>query len=333
MFRLALAFFALACPSLAGAQAWRHQPSGVSVAALPDGMRLGIETDGRRDGSDVIVQLGGSESEVATLYVYRSAYPSAALWFERTRMAMRANVGAPTAGVAPRSFTLGAAAAPNGLREEIDLPAGGRWRGTAVAIAQYGEWMVKVRITSAADGAADLSGRMDDLIGVLRFPAAAPAAHPLTVPAACGDDNAMRGRARAPSGEDTMMAGIMLTRSHAQARGREGLVADPASWCRDSSGHPAEMISLYRRRDGRAWVALLGDSGLAAGAEAIDDQAMSFVATPAATIFVQMFDSMPAPDPAIEAAIPFAVGRAQGTASVDAATGSQVSVALPEPDA
>ena len=57
---------------------------------------------------------------------------------------------------------------------------------------------------------------------------------------------------------------------------------------------------------------------------------MTFAATPSATIFVQMFDGMPAPDPAIETAAPYAVGRAQGSASVDAATGTQISVAMPE---
>lgn len=330
MFRLLLALVALAAPSLAAAQGWRHQPSGIGLAAaLPDGMRLGGETDHRRDGSDVIVQLG-DEREPATLYVYRSAYPGAAIWFERTRFAMRTNVGAPTTDVAPRSFTLGAATAPNGLREEIDVPGGGNWRATAVAIAQYGEWMVKVRITSSTLDAAGVARRMDALLAALRFPGAVPAAHPLVVPGPCGQANRMNGRARDETGPDTMMAGIMLTQAHREARGQEGLIANPAAWCRDRSGHPENIVSLYRRRDGRAWVALLGDSGLAAGAEAIDAQAMSFAASPSSTVLVQMFDGMPAPDPAIEAAIPYAVGRAQGNASVDAATGSNVSVALPK---
>ena len=176
-------------------------------------MQLGRETDSRRDRSDVIIQLAGSDRELVTLYVYRSAFPGAALWFERTRFAMRANLGAPTDAVAPRSFTLGAGTAPNGLREEIDLPAGGRWRATTVAIAQYGEWMVKARITSSEADAAALARRMDLLLAALRFPAAAPAAHPLTVPTPCTDANAMRGRVRAPSGEDSAMAGLHARRS------------------------------------------------------------------------------------------------------------------------
>lgn len=322
---LALTF---AMPSPASAQAWRHQPSGISLSTLPDGFRVGRENDNRRDGSDVILQLG-SDEEPATLYVYRSAYPGAAIWFERTRLAMRANVGAPTANVAPRSFTLGAATAPNGLREEIEIP-GGRWRATAVAIVQYGEWMVKARLTSSSGDAASVGRRMDALLGALRFPAAAPAARPLVVPAPCGESRDMNGRARARSSEDAVMAGIMLVGVHAQARGRDGLVANPEAWCRATSRHPATLVSLYRRRDGGAWVALISDSGVAAGAEAFDDKAMAFAASPSSTIAMQMFSGVPAPDSTIEAAIPYLVGRAQGMASVDAATGTQVNVAVPE---
>lgn len=330
MFRYWLALtVAFVLPAPAAAQAWRHQQSGISVATVPDGLRVGRATDNRRDGSDVFIQLG-SDDEPVTLYVYRSAYPGAAIWFERTRLAMRTNVGASTSNVAPRSFTLGAATAPNGLREEIDIPEGGRWRATAVAIVQYGEWMVKARLTSRGANAETLRRRMDALLAALRFPATAPAAHPLIVPSACGDANAMRGRGRNRSGEDAVMGGIFLVGLHAEARGREGLVANPAAWCRDTSGHPAELVSLYRRRDGGAWVALISDSGVAAGAEAIDDKAMAFAATPSATIFMQMFSGVPAPDPVIEASIPYLTGRAQGMASVDAATGTQISVAMPD---
>lgn len=330
MLRYLLAFtFALALPAPAAAQAWRHQPSGISIPSLPDSLRIGRETDNRRDGSDVFVQLG-SDDDPVTLYIYRSAYPGAAIWFERTRLAMRTNVGASTSNVAPRSFTLGTATAPNGLREEIDMPQGGRWRATAVAIVQYGEWMVKARLTSRNADAATLGRRMDALLAAMRFPAAVPATHPLIVPGPCGEANAMRGRGRNRSSEDAVMAGIFLVGVHAEARGREGLVANPAAWCRDSSGHPAELVSLYRRRDGRAWVALISDAGIAAGAEAIDDKAMAFAATTSSTIFMQMFDGVPAPDPVIAASIPYLTGRAQGMASVDAATGTQISVAMPE---
>lgn len=330
MLRYWLAFvLAIALPSATWAQAWQHRESGISIPRLPDGFSVGQQNDSRRDGSDVSVQLAGSGDEIVTLYVYRSAFPAAAMWFERTRYAMRANLGVSIDNVAPRSFTLGAATSPNGLREEIDVLGNGRWRATAVAIAQYGEWMVKARITSTMDR-ADVARRMDVLLGALRFPAEAPPARPLLVPAPCGEANSMNGRARRPSTEDTAMASIMLVGVHAEARGREGLVANPADWCRESSRHPAEVISLYRRRDGEAWVALLGDSGLAAGAQSVGDRAFTFAANPSTTTFVQMFSGMPAPDPAIEAAIPVALGRAQGTASVDAATGTQISVAMPE---
>ena len=126
------------------------------------------------------------------------------------------------------------------------------------------------------------------------------------------------------------MAGVFLVGVHTEVRGREGLVANPAAWCRDTSRHPAELVSLYRRRDGGAWVALISDAGIAAGAETIDDKAMAFAATPSATIAMQMFSGVPAPDAVIEASIPYLTGQARGMASVDAATGTQISVGMPD---
>lgn len=323
------AALAVLAPHAALAEGWRHAPSRIAVPDLPEGFQLGATADNRRDGSDVFVQLG-SASEPVTLYVYRSAFPNPALWFERTRRAMNSNVGSDTAAADPRTFTLGQASAPNGLREEVVLAPGGNFRTTAVAIVQYGEWIVKARITSSTLDRDGIRARLDRLLAAVRLPGTVPAPAQLIVPAACGEANRMRGTARAGSGEDNVMAGILLVGVNGQARGREGLVATPAAWCRDTSAHPATLVTLYRRRDGGAWVALLADSGMAIGAETIDNQAMSYAATPSATIFVQMFNGIPAPDPAIESAFPYLVGRARGAASVDAATGSQISVALPE---
>ena len=124
-------------------------------------MRVGEETEfGGAGRYDVVVQLGEA-TEPATLYVYRSAYPNPALWFDRVRTAMNRNVNAGGVQAEPRAITLGGAPAANGLREEFDLPAGGQWRATAVAIVQAGEWIVKARITSATLDRAGVGARMD----------------------------------------------------------------------------------------------------------------------------------------------------------------------------
>lgn len=316
-----LAALAAALPHAAPAEGWRHQPSGVAVTDLPSGLRVGAVTDNRRDGSDVYVQFGQG-NEPVTFYVYRSAFPNPVLWFERTRLAMNTYVGSGSEQAAPRSFTLGDAAAPNGLREDIALPAGGNFRSTAVAMAQYGEWIVKVRITSASLDRAGIARKMDELLAAIRLPGAVPAPLPLTLPALCPDENRMRGRMRPQSGDGAVLAAAALAIAHDQARGRGGLAANPAGWCRERSAFPPRYGTIYRQRDGRAWAALLGDSGLAVSAYPIavadSDGAATFAVTSAMTGLAQLYDHMPAPEAAIEAAIPILAGQVRPAAEIDA---------------
>ncbi len=317
---VAAALFMLA-PDAAFAEGWRHGPSGVSIPDLPDGLGAGRVTDNRGDGSDVFIQLG-RDNEPVTFYVYRSAFPNPALWFERTRLAMNVHVGSGNAGAAPRSFTLGGASAPNGLREEIELAPGNNFRTTAVAIAQYGEWMVKIRITSSSLDRDGIRAKMDRLLAAIRLPGAAPAPAPLVIPGLCPDENRMSGRMRQTSEEGVAVARAALRRAHDQARGRGGLAAEPNAWCRERTSFPLQYGSIYRQRDGRAWTVLLGDSGLAVSAYPIDvpdaDGAATFTATSAATSLARIYDHMPSPDEAIDPAIPMLVGRERPAAQIDA---------------
>src|SRR5687767_7009028 len=92
---------ALAQPSAATSQAagaWLHQGSGITFPARIGDMQRGAQRDLSNGGEyDVILQYG-SGTEPVTLYIYRSAYPNPALWYERTRRAMNANVAAQAPG-------------------------------------------------------------------------------------------------------------------------------------------------------------------------------------------------------------------------------------------
>jgi hypothetical protein len=322
--------FGLACATLAGPAAaqggreWRHEASGVSLPREIGEMRIGQVQDASGGGNwDVIAQLGNGDTPV-TLYVYRSAFPNPALWFERTRLAMNDHVGAGARDAAPRSFTLAGAPAPNGLREEIALPGG---RATGVAIAQIGEWMVKLRITSNRLDVAGVTARMDQLLGALRFARPATSSLPLTVPGPCEGGLPMRGeQVRNVTPELLAGAAVFGVVGDAEARGHSGLAADPASWCRVVATQlPARFGSLYRRRDSTAWVALLGDSGRSASSMASDlpgrAQAYVFASSPASTQIVAVYDTVPDPDAAVPAAIPVVVGQARGLVEVGAERG------------
>lgn len=318
---LALAFAAALSATPAQAQEmWRHRDSGISMPRAIGPMRLSEERDASGGANtDVILQYGYERTPV-TVYVYRSAYPNPALWYERTRLAMNEHVGSGNRDAAPRSFTLGGASAPNGLREEIQLSSG---HSTAIAMAQFGEWMVKARITSATLDRAGISSAMDRLLGAMQFAQAPPAPLPLVVPGPCEGDMRMAGRPITGSGSDEAVAAAAVFGiiGYGEARGIDGLAAHPDQWCRVTSTElPARMGSLYRRRVGNGWVALLGDSGIAAAAVPIDvpgrAQAALFASTTRSTQAVAVYDAMPDPDEAIVLAIPVITGERRGLVEI-----------------
>ena len=216
---------------------------------------------------------------------------------------------------------LGESPGPNGLREEIALPAGGNFRATAVAIVQYGEWVVKVRITSASLDRDGVRARMDRALAAIRLPGPVPAPHPLRVPGFCPDQPALTGR---PLRSDDLNARARpaLALAAAEARGRGGLAANPDAWCRARDAMPSQLGTLYYRRDGRGWAALLSDSGIGVAAHPVDlpdsDGAATFAVNPGMTGLVQIFDRLPAPQSSLEPGIMVLVGRAQPAARVEA---------------
>jgi hypothetical protein len=324
---LALVAAAVATPADAQDGGWRHEASGISVPQTIGDMSLGAVRDASGGGNhDVILQFGEGRNPV-TLYVYRSAYPNAALWFERTRHAMNLHVGAQGSDAAPNSFTLGGASAPNGLREDIALPAGGNFRATSVAIAQIGEWIVKARVSSATLDSRAVAERMDRLLAALRFSRATPAPLPLLVPPPCQDANRMRGsRIDAPS-EAAVAAGLAnAITAYAEARGSGGLAAEPGNWCREASQIPAQYGSIYRQRAGSEWVALVGDAGSAvSGRRLVAAQgpgAATFVSTVSGTSVAALYDDMPSPDAATVEALPILAGQAAGLGGVSIGSGT-----------
>jgi hypothetical protein len=317
---LGLAGAALVQPAQAQ-ELWRHGDSGVSLPRKIGDMALGAERDLSGGGNhDVILQYG-DEDVLVTVYVYRSAFPNAALWFERTRLAMGDSFASNSVEVAPRRFTLGGGGEANGLREEFDLPQNNRnMRATAVAMAQLGEWMVKARITARTLDKAGVAARMDQLLGAIRFSGEARA-HPLLVPGACPENSDWTGTdlGRNPAG---VAAAIANGRTAAgEARGRAGLAADPASWCRMATEIPVQYGTLYRARDGSGFVALMGDSGQAiAGhrfAQAAEGAgAATYVTTPSATSLAAVYAAMPNADRAVIAAVPVLSGQLTGLGNV-----------------
>ncbi|PAX09357.1 hypothetical protein [Sphingomonas lenta] len=317
--RITAALAAVLLPAAARAD-WRHELSGVTVPDVVGDMCRGAERRVEQDGSDIFVQYG-TDAEPATLYVYRSSHPNPALWFERTRIAMLGNVGAFDGSAAPRPFTLGLAGAPNGLRGAFALP-GRPWKSTAVAIAQHGEWLVKARVTSQTLDPAGAAKRMDALLAAIRFADAPKSASlPLTAPAACADAATFAGK---PTTDDKLrgtgaaVGVVALAEAHGAV---SGLAGKPDEWCREEVGELAKAVTYYRKRDGSAWTALLGDAGVTASAYAFPEGvgakgAAVYLNRTGPALLVETYDAMPDLRTGAGAALAVMAGQRKPLASI-----------------
>ena len=301
------AFIAALCTlaaTNAHAETWRHAQSGISLE-VPADLRLGRVTDARNDGTDVSVQLGSGRT-VATFFVFRPAYPNVAMWYERARSAMSRSFGL-SAAATPRLFALPGTAGTNGMREELDVSQTPSQqfpdaRATAVALAGQGEWMIKVRITSATIDRAQITRVLDSILAGVRVSNAAAQAHPMTLPEACPAAVAFNGRAASGSGGNA--AGPeSLQAINAAVRGQSGLAADPGSWCRLRTALPEAAVSVFARRDGTGWVALVGDfgaaiTGMRTGAPGT--AAVLYGSTSSGNRLLSTYDDLPAPASEVE---------------------------------
>jgi hypothetical protein len=320
--RIALTAAALALLPTAAHADWTHKDSGIAIADTVGGMARGAERDlTNGEKADVYVQYG-TDAEPVTVYVYRSSHPNPALWFDRTRAAMISRLSGVDAARPPRPITLGGSPTANGLRQDFTLANDGPWTATSVALAQAGEWMVKVRVTSQTLDQAGVAAKMEAMLGALRFARPVTAALPLVVPAACPAALAATGRpdakqARVAAGSVYGAVAIVDAR-----QGGNGLAGEPAKWCRDDVGALSKAITLYHRIDGTAWTALIGDAGITANAYALDAAvggggAVFFIRTGAAQL-AMTYDALPSFEAGLSAVMPLISGKSQPLASISA---------------
>ena len=265
------ALAALACaPALAGEA--KHE-SGVELPTVVEGLAAERLLD---EPFNLAAGYSG-KGEAITIYVFRATHPNAALWFERAESVLRHVWAARGLGEGgeTRQFALGSSAGPNGLRRVFAVR--GQDRSTALAVAQVGPWLVKVRSTSATLDVAGQEARLDRVLGAIGAKELAGAPNPLTLPEPCppvgarDDIMALLGSEAIPKpdGATVVAAGLVLTMAATDlAGGKDSLAANPGLYCRATIEGVGPMAMLYRRKDASkgGWTALLADSGTSVSA-------------------------------------------------------------------
>jgi hypothetical protein len=244
--------------------------------------------------------------------------------------------GLPEISSEPVPVTIGGGTSPNGLRWVTPLPGTAQPRATGVVIAQWGEWILKFRVTSLTRDADAVGKRLDQLIGMVHFSTPPAAPLPLKTPAPCTAQAWNNGMLMTDAPNDDELAAAMLvaTEELGAARGIFGLAKEPDQWCHDESlTIGSGTIGFYRSlKKPSEWVMLMGDSGIGVAAHSFQDyaklskpkklraKAALYVSTTKATFAVAMFDNIPLAEAAIDLAMPVAMGQRSGIFSISTGT-------------
>ncbi|MDQ4087686.1 MAG: hypothetical protein M3177_06730, partial [Pseudomonadota bacterium] len=157
------------------AASWQH---AATQMILPP-RAAGLERAEVRDGSDAELDVMAHyvdrpEGVLATVYVFKTQVPDAALWFDRALHAIPLSPGwslEAAAPPAPVPFARPGTSVASGLRTVFAVSAP-QFRSTALAVAPLGQFLVKVRISAARLDPAGLDALLSRFLGDLRWPAA-----------------------------------------------------------------------------------------------------------------------------------------------------------------
>lgn len=238
---------------------WQHAATQIILPSESAGLRRGTIHDFTADELDIVADYGNeAEGLGATVYLFRTSAPDAALWFDRALTAIRLRPGwgladTPLSTVAP--FVRPGGSVSSGLRTAFDVGTP-EVRSTAVALAPLGDFLVKVRMSSTRLDAAALDAQLTRFLEGLRWPS--PSADETTAVPIVDCPEPLRLRQARVVRDDSadvlmnLLTGIVMERA-------EG---PPPVYCREPGADLQHGV--YRPDASRnAYLIALGDSGIA----------------------------------------------------------------------
>lgn len=236
-----------------------HKPSGMTLPAQLSGLPRGPGQEYAAPQLDIAFRyIAADQSEEISVYVYRATAGVPAVWFDAALRSVEArqNFGRFTRVDMPAPFIPPGQAAASGLRAGWTL-SNGPYRSTALGIVPVGEWLVKLRFSSASSEAASLLWRLESAIAGLGWPAGAAAGIAALPVNECATPLKLSGDSKAAV-EDG--AAALLGALGVAAAGEAKKEAVVAQWCRDAA--IKSPVPIYRPvgSDDR-YLGSLSDSG------------------------------------------------------------------------
>lgn len=284
---------------------WKHAQTGITLPPTLLGIARGSIGDNGSSEIDVFAGYEGPTTTI-TLYVFRPALASVAMWFDRseTQVLMRDVYGDATPVAAPSAFSPPGGKAASALRR-IYLPGKGPYKSTGLAIMPMGEWLVAVRISSTEFDATALDAKLDEVIEALGWPGSTTDAEAAVPVVACAAPiaYAKKAKLKPPSMMDALLG---ATLSNIKPTDEEKAKAVPIIWCRE--GSPRQEYAVYRSvGNDSGYTIAMGDAGLVINVtpglalDAKDPGYQLSLGLLDQTLIFPSFDKLPTPDAAIDA--------------------------------
>jgi hypothetical protein len=276
MSRLVLAlisFAALALPGSALAitpiampdgKAWEHKQTDLKIPATVDGFSRRESSDYGSSQSDVMFQFVDPASDTrVTLYLYRAGSANVPIWADRAESSIMINAAAyGTLDKAGRRFSYYTPwkNAPNSAVRIVFPLSGKGATATGLMLAQRGEWLIKIRMTSNRLDAAAVEARLASFFDGLGFKADKLGADPAYAIQPCADRLPDREAKLVARGKDDgIMAGALMN-SLAPVVDKEKPAKAP-TYCRDAGSEG--LYGVYRPDGAKdRYLLAIGDGGV-----------------------------------------------------------------------
>ncbi|MDP1028257.1 hypothetical protein Q5H91_13615 [Sphingomonas sp. KR1UV-12] len=245
---------------------WRHAETGVTLPPRLETMARLKLTDTTDTEADVTI---GYESDdhtlLGTVFIFRSALPNAAIWLDRSDVAIRQRdlfAGATPTTPAPVAFVPPFGGAASGLRQTYRT-GGGAYRATSVAMIPLDGWLLAIRLSAKTLDPAMLDTAMDRVVAAIGRPAKPVPPQPASTPVAdCATPLAF-GHAKPVKADmgDALLGSLMgIAAASEQAKQASQPAPVPAATplCRDPSS--TIRYGIYHG-EGTGYRMALGDAG------------------------------------------------------------------------
>lgn len=246
---------------------FRHDHTRMGVPAALVGLPRRSGAQLVADQLDISFQYESDDrSEMATVYLYRVAIGDLPLWFDRAIGVVTLNptLGKATAIGSPASFALPGQSMASALAQGFDVDGSKEYRGSALAMAAHGEWLVKLRYSSKRHDAATAVERAEAMIGALKWPRKIDGIAAVAPIAPCATRLAFEPDAKpVVESEEARMQRAILggVLGSLVANKKLRAKAKRLDWCRHGTDNP--MIALYSTEGAAdSYLIALSDSGI-----------------------------------------------------------------------